>query len=408
MNMKTLLGTAAGLMVATSAYAADLPGDAVPAAVDYVKVCTAAGDGYFYIPNSETCLKISGRVRVKGTYSNNNELVAEKSTTFYYDETVYASLDLARAAGDAFTTTADYVANVDADNVVYATAAAKAAGLLDMNAASAVTTERVVGDKVKIGVDGLMKFSAVTASDLGNVESYFEVSGENGDITLGDAFIKVGYLQVGKFGDIANGDMFYGITGQAYGPADTGTYTLQVKADDLGGGFWAGATVSTLSSAASGTAWDDFNGSALDYTAAVGIKGQSWGGAELSFGYLDDAGDTTSDLWFVRGVAELKLIDRVEARLTASYADKANNGDDFYTLSGAVKFAATDSLSLYTGVRGDFFDTAENKIYVQAGAAYAIASGLTLEGEVHYVDQDTADVTTSDAWTGIVRLKREW
>ena len=62
MNMKTLLGTAAGLMVATGAYAADLPGEAAPVAVDYVKVCDAYGAGFFYIPGTETCLDISGRV----------------------------------------------------------------------------------------------------------------------------------------------------------------------------------------------------------------------------------------------------------------------------------------------------------------------------------------------------------
>ena len=56
MNMKMLLGTAAGLMVASGAYAADLPGEAAPAAVDYVKVCDAYGAGFFYIPGTETCL----------------------------------------------------------------------------------------------------------------------------------------------------------------------------------------------------------------------------------------------------------------------------------------------------------------------------------------------------------------
>ena len=69
MNMKTLLGTAAGLMVASGAYAADLPGEAAPAAVDYVKVCDAYGAGFFYIPGTETCLQMSGRVRARIAYS---------------------------------------------------------------------------------------------------------------------------------------------------------------------------------------------------------------------------------------------------------------------------------------------------------------------------------------------------
>jgi hypothetical protein len=69
MNMKSiLLGTAAGLMVASAASAADLPGEAVPAAVDYVKVCDAFGTGFFYIPGTETCLDISGEVKVSTKY----------------------------------------------------------------------------------------------------------------------------------------------------------------------------------------------------------------------------------------------------------------------------------------------------------------------------------------------------
>jgi len=58
MRYKTLLlGTAAVFAVAGSARAADL---AVAESVEYVKVCDAYGAGYFYIPGSDTCLKIGG------------------------------------------------------------------------------------------------------------------------------------------------------------------------------------------------------------------------------------------------------------------------------------------------------------------------------------------------------------
>jgi len=60
MNYKSvLLGTAAVFAVAGSARAADL---AVAESVEYVKVCDAYGTGYFYIPGSDTCLKIGGDV----------------------------------------------------------------------------------------------------------------------------------------------------------------------------------------------------------------------------------------------------------------------------------------------------------------------------------------------------------
>ncbi|WP_407051716.1 porin [Methyloraptor flagellatus] len=61
MQFKLALAAAALVGTASVASAADL-GRPAPAAVDYVKVCDAYGAGFFYIPGSDTCLKIGGRV----------------------------------------------------------------------------------------------------------------------------------------------------------------------------------------------------------------------------------------------------------------------------------------------------------------------------------------------------------
>jgi hypothetical protein len=59
-----LLGSAAGLMAVTGSMAADLPSrKAAPA--EYVRVCSAYGAGFFFIPGSDTCLQLSGRVRAQ-------------------------------------------------------------------------------------------------------------------------------------------------------------------------------------------------------------------------------------------------------------------------------------------------------------------------------------------------------
>lgn len=62
-----LLGSAAGLVAVAGAQAADLPVKAKP--VEYVKVCSAYGAGYFYIPGTDTCIKIGGYARFD-TYVN--------------------------------------------------------------------------------------------------------------------------------------------------------------------------------------------------------------------------------------------------------------------------------------------------------------------------------------------------
>src|SRR5215212_7614965 len=68
-----LLGTAAGLAAVAGAQAADLPvrraAPIAAPAVDYVRVCSTYGSGFFYIPGStDTCLRVGGRVRAEVRY----------------------------------------------------------------------------------------------------------------------------------------------------------------------------------------------------------------------------------------------------------------------------------------------------------------------------------------------------
>lgn len=56
-----LLGTAAGLVAMSGAQAADLPVKAKP--VQYVKICSLYGAGFYYIPGTDMCLKVGGYVR---------------------------------------------------------------------------------------------------------------------------------------------------------------------------------------------------------------------------------------------------------------------------------------------------------------------------------------------------------
>ncbi|MBB5761486.1 hypothetical protein HNR01_001098 [Methylorubrum rhodesianum] len=54
-------------MAVDAARAADLPvKKAVP--VEYVRVCSASGAGFFYIPGTDTCLRVSGRARFEAGY----------------------------------------------------------------------------------------------------------------------------------------------------------------------------------------------------------------------------------------------------------------------------------------------------------------------------------------------------
>jgi hypothetical protein len=65
MNIKSLLiGSAAASVVAVSgAQAADPIIFAEPEPMEYVRICDVYGAGYFYIPGTETCLRVGGWVR---------------------------------------------------------------------------------------------------------------------------------------------------------------------------------------------------------------------------------------------------------------------------------------------------------------------------------------------------------
>jgi hypothetical protein len=61
-----ILGSAAGLIAVSGAQAADLPVKAK--AVEYVRICSLYGAGFFYIPGTDTCIKIGGYLRADVTF----------------------------------------------------------------------------------------------------------------------------------------------------------------------------------------------------------------------------------------------------------------------------------------------------------------------------------------------------
>ena len=73
-NLAFLLSSVAAFSVVSAAQAADLPSKkAAPAT--YVKVCDAYGSGFFYIPGSDTCVKLGGRVRVEPGYISSGTIM---------------------------------------------------------------------------------------------------------------------------------------------------------------------------------------------------------------------------------------------------------------------------------------------------------------------------------------------
>jgi len=71
MAKSLLLGSAASMIAFGGAQAADLPVKAK--AVEYVKVCSLYGAGFWYIPGTDTCIKLSGFLRMDVLAHSNSD-----------------------------------------------------------------------------------------------------------------------------------------------------------------------------------------------------------------------------------------------------------------------------------------------------------------------------------------------
>jgi len=66
-----ILGSAAGLLAMSGAQAADLPVKAKP--VEYVKICSLYGAGFYYMPGTDTCIKFGGYLRADMMANSGND-----------------------------------------------------------------------------------------------------------------------------------------------------------------------------------------------------------------------------------------------------------------------------------------------------------------------------------------------
>ncbi|WP_038388903.1 porin [Bradyrhizobium elkanii] len=68
-STKSLVLGSMAMLASAGAHAADLPVKAKP--IEYVKICSLYGAGFYYIPGTDTCIKLSGYVRVEAGLRTN-------------------------------------------------------------------------------------------------------------------------------------------------------------------------------------------------------------------------------------------------------------------------------------------------------------------------------------------------
>ncbi|OSI68663.1 porin [Bradyrhizobium canariense] len=70
--MKGIILASAAMFVGAGAHAADLPVKAK--AIEYVKICSLYGAGFYYIPGTDTCIKLGGYLRADALLATSSDL----------------------------------------------------------------------------------------------------------------------------------------------------------------------------------------------------------------------------------------------------------------------------------------------------------------------------------------------
>ncbi|WP_460451004.1 porin [Alsobacter sp. SYSU BS001988] len=119
MTTRFKLAAAVGVLSATPLMAADLPARKA-APVEYVRVCSTYGAGFFYIPGTDTCIRVGGRIRyefqMQTPYTRNDDQTGTRGLGRIYADArtateygllrAFVRLDVARRNGAIYSGTA--------------------------------------------------------------------------------------------------------------------------------------------------------------------------------------------------------------------------------------------------------------------------------------------------------------
>ncbi len=357
MNIKSLLlGSAAALVAVSGARAADAVVVAEPEPVEYVRVCDTYGAGFFYIPGTETCLKISGYVR--------------------YDA----------VAGD------DPYSGEELD-----TWAKQARATLRFDARS----ETELGT-LRSFIETRFDHKAYGGRDNADVDAYYSNGGY-----ISHAYIELGGFRVGV--SDSQFDTWTGSAGNVISDdviAYAGGRTNQMSYTFAGGnGF----------SAMIGLEQGDKDHLIEDYMPHVvaGAKfEQAWGAISAVAAY-----DSVVEEFAGKVRLDVKFTDTVSAFVMGGYQSNADDAD-VVAEGGNYYGAWNGDYAIWGGLSAKVSEKATvnaQVAYEEAGTFaaalnvnYEIVPGFVITPEVNYASFDESRGSGDDAFTGIVRFQRNF
>ena len=397
MNIKSLLlGSAAALIAVSGARAADAVVVAEPEPAEYVKICDVYGAGYFYIPGTETCLRIGGYVRYDIGGGDVGSFDGAKSFDHQSGKEQGTWFKNARFALKTWT-----------------------GQETELGTLKTYTETRInFGNRNNYGQ------SATTTTTSGPVTTLFGNPAGNKGISLNFAWIQLGGLRVGK--DESAFNTFIGYAGNVindtlvpYGDFDTNliSYTF-----DAGNGFSAVVSLEEGQGVV---------GTIDSYMPHVvgGLKWtQGWGGISGVVAYDSNYEEVAGKVRL-----DVNVNDALALFIIGGYGSDNNLSDDagnaidahgrgFYKQwggnwavwgGGTYKFNEKTSFNLQAS-----YDEWKN-LGIAANVAYDIVPGFTVTAEVDYLHEGRFGEVTTDSvnWTnadkknsvgGMLRFQRSF
>ncbi len=367
MNIKSLLlGSAAALAAVSGAQAADAIVAAEPEPMEYVRVCDAFGTGYFYIPGTETCLKIGGYVR------------------FQVDGR--SDFDLTGAQGGYRTNTRGQVAVEAKNDTEFGTLASK----ITLRANNNSSNNSFYLEETYFQLGGLR---------VGQFYNYFD-NGLPGETVLSDGGPGAGGF--GFAGDTLNNSVRY--------TYDAGSFSVYGQVDAFNSE--AGWKTDNVVIGVDPITGEDITTDTRDELGINGVITGKFGGVTVDFfaGYDFDTEEAAfaSTLTAAIGPGSLGVF--------AAYSTGANGYYDFaeWTIGAEYAIKVSDKLSIAPGaqywdniavVDGDFDGGDAWRVGVTAD--YKITSNLTTKATINYTDVDNG-ADSADRWDGFLRLQRSF
>ncbi|PSJ62779.1 porin [Pseudaminobacter soli (ex Li et al. 2025)] len=407
MNIKSLLlGSAAALAAVSGARAADAVVVAEPEPVEYVRICDVYGAGFYYIPGTETCLKVGGYIRYdlrtgKGGYGGLNN-VTDK-------------LDLVRANQEL----ADARATWDAGLKDYQVANPGSTKDDYIAAGNPEPTRRAVktNDTYFNRARAAMQLDARSETELGTLRGYMHINfdwntvvGAGGltdtasNMGINHAFLELGGFRIGK-----TDSLFASFTGYAGAvieddliPYAAGKYDTQqiVYTYKSGNGFSAAVGLEAGSFA---NTIDSY----VPHVVAGAAYTQAWGGISGVVGY-----DSNYEEWAGKVRLDVNASDTVSLWVMGGYGTDKNASRYFYKGWGgnwAVWGGGTVKFNKQTSFNAQVSYAENRDLAVVANIAYTIVPGFKITPEIAWTSYHTDDkVKISDGFGGMVRFQRSF